>query len=30
VPDTNDWIVDCAIQTELRMLVDLLIANVNA
>ena len=30
VPDGNDWIVDCAIQTEIRMLVDLLIANVSA
>ena len=30
VPDGNDWIVDCAIQTEIRMLVDLLIANVRA
>ena len=30
VPDGNDWIIDCAIQTEVRMLVDLLIANVSA
>ena len=30
VPDGNDWIVDCAIQTEIRKLVDLLIANVSA
>jgi len=30
VPDGNDWIFDCAIQTEVRMLVDLLIANVSA
>jgi hypothetical protein len=29
-PDGNDWIVDCTIQTEVRMLVDLLIANVSA
>ena len=29
-PDGNDWIVDCAVQTELRMLVDLLIANTSA
>jgi Bacterial TSP3 repeat len=29
-PDGNDWIVDCTIQTEIRMLVDLLIANVTA
>jgi len=28
VPDGNDWIINCAIQTEVRMLVDLLIANV--
>ena len=30
VCDTNDWIRDCAIQKEIRMLVDLLIANVRA
>jgi hypothetical protein len=30
VSDGNDWIVDCAIQTELRTLLDLLIANVSA
>jgi hypothetical protein len=30
VCDGNDWIVDCAIQTEIRMLVDLLIANASA
>ena len=30
VPDSNDWIVDCAVQAEVRMLVDLLIANVKA
>jgi hypothetical protein len=29
-PDTNDWIIDCTVQKELRMLVDLLIANVRA
>jgi hypothetical protein len=29
VPDSNDWIVDCTIQKEIRMLVDLLIANVS-
>jgi len=29
-PDGNDWIIDCAIQTEVRMLVDLLIANASA
>jgi hypothetical protein len=29
-PDTNDWIVTCSNQTEVRMLVDLLIANVKA
>ena len=29
VPDGNDWIVDCAVQTEIRMLIDLLIANVS-
>jgi hypothetical protein len=29
-PDKNDWIIDCTIQTEVRMLVDLLIANVQA
>jgi hypothetical protein len=29
VCDNNDWIVDCAIQTEIRMLVDILIANAN-
>jgi Bacterial TSP3 repeat len=27
-PDSNDWIINCTIQTEVRMLVDLLIANV--
>ncbi len=26
--DGNDWIVDCTLQAEVRMLVDLLIANV--
>jgi hypothetical protein len=30
VADGNDWIIDCTIQTEVRMLVDLLIGNVNA
>ena len=30
VSDGNDWVLDCAIQTEIRMLVDLLIANVSA
>ena len=30
VSDGNDWIVNCAIQTEIRALVDLLIANVEA
>jgi hypothetical protein len=30
VPDGNDWIIDCAIQTEVRMLVDLLVANASA
>lgn len=30
VPDGNDWIVDCTVQTEIRMLVDLLIANASA
>ena len=30
VRDSNDWIIDCTVQTEVRMLVDLLIANVNA
>jgi len=30
VSDGNDWIVNCTIQTEVRMLVDVLIANVNA
>jgi len=30
VPDSNDWIIDCAIQTEIRKLVDLLITNVSA
>ena len=29
-PDKNDWIIDCTIQAEVRMLVDLLIANVKA
>lgn len=29
-PDTNDWIVTCTNQTEVRMLVDLLIANVKS
>ena len=28
--DSNDWILDCTIQKELRMLVDLVIANVRA
>jgi hypothetical protein len=28
--DTNDWIIDCTIQTEIRMLLDVLIANVKA
>jgi hypothetical protein len=27
-PDGNDWILDCSIQTQLRKLLDLLIANV--
>ena len=30
VPDKNDWILNCMIQTEVRSLVDLLIANVRA
>jgi hypothetical protein len=30
VCDSNDWILDCTIQKEIRMLVDLLIANVRA
>ena len=30
VPDGNDWIVNCTVQTEVRMLIDLLIANVKA
>jgi hypothetical protein len=30
VCDGNDWILDCPVQTEVRMLVDLLIANVRA
>jgi hypothetical protein len=30
VADGNDWVLDCAIQTELRTLIDLLIANVRA
>jgi hypothetical protein len=30
VPDGNDWILNCTIQKEVRMLVDLLIANVRA
>jgi hypothetical protein len=30
VCDSNDWIVNCTIQTEIRKLVDLLIANVRA
>jgi hypothetical protein len=30
VSDGNDWVLDCAIQTELRTLIDLLIANVSA
>jgi len=29
-PDGNDWIIDCAIQTEVRALVDLLIANASS
>jgi hypothetical protein len=29
-PDSNDWIINCTIQTEIRMLVDLLITNVKA
>jgi Bacterial TSP3 repeat len=29
VSDGNDWVRDCAIQTELRTLIDLLIANVS-
>ncbi len=28
-PDRNDWIVDCAAQTEIRSLIDLLIANLS-
>jgi hypothetical protein len=28
--DGNDWVLDCAIQTELRTLIELLIANVSA
>ena len=27
VPDSNDWIIDCTVQLEVRSLVDLLIAN---
>ena len=27
VPDANDWIVDCAVQTQIRAHIDLLIAN---
>jgi hypothetical protein len=27
VPDSNDWIVDCAVQTEVRAYIDLLITN---
>ena len=27
-PDSNDWIIDCTVQKEIRMLVDLLITNV--
>jgi hypothetical protein len=30
VSDSNDWVLDCAIQTELRTLIDLVIANVRA
>jgi hypothetical protein len=28
VRDSNDWIIDCTIQKEVRSLIDLLIANV--
>jgi hypothetical protein len=30
VCDSNDWIINCTFQTEIRMLVDVLIANVKA